>query len=357
MRGRLDQQACICLHRRKAIWLSLCMTQALTQEQVWTRIATLPGTGCTWGKSSQQGLARYRKPAFDVLIKLAWTSGESQAAKSWPRPARASGWGEGAWEERRWKRGSFEWSVSMAMGPEAGQNFLSGNKQRLPFTITQTTLATLAAGMSGPGEGRAGRGCQPFFCWLFQGLSVKPLLKAKAGGAAGMQGPFWPPDHVLEAQGPATLQTGLWALPTCPASPGWHHKGPGHLHSGCHHSLFDVVVFTFNSFRCVCVRVCVSHSVMPNSIIPWIVAHQAPLSMGFSRQEHWRRLPFPSPRDLPHPGIKPRSPALQADSLPSEPPEKQSWWETLACYKYYENGDPSSVFPDLTCINWGITDI
>ena len=46
---------------------------------------------------------------------------------------------------------------------------------------------------------------------------------------------------------------------------------------------------------------------------PWTVAHQAPLSMGFSRQEYWSGLPFPSPRDLPNPGIKPRSPALQAD--------------------------------------------
>ena len=52
------------------------------------------------------------------------------------------------------------------------------------------------------------------------------------------------------------------------------------------------------------------------------VACQAPLSMGFSRQEHWTGLPFPSPEDLPNPGIEPRFPALQADSLPSEPPGK-----------------------------------
>ena len=45
---------------------------------------------------------------------------------------------------------------------------------------------------------------------------------------------------------------------------------------------------------------------------PWSIARQAPLSMGFPRQEYWSRLPFPSPGDLPHPGIKPRSPALQA---------------------------------------------
>ena len=52
---------------------------------------------------------------------------------------------------------------------------------------------------------------------------------------------------------------------------------------------------------------------------PWTVAHQAPLSMGFSRQEYWSGLPFPSPGDLPDPGIEPRSPALQADALTSEP--------------------------------------
>ena len=49
------------------------------------------------------------------------------------------------------------------------------------------------------------------------------------------------------------------------------------------------------------------------------VAHQAPPSMGFSRQEYWSGLPFPSPGDLPDPGIERRPPALQAGSLPSEP--------------------------------------
>ena len=53
---------------------------------------------------------------------------------------------------------------------------------------------------------------------------------------------------------------------------------------------------------------------------PWTVAHQAPRSMKFSRQEYWSGLPFSSPGDLPDPGIEPRSPALQADSLPSESP-------------------------------------
>ena len=53
-------------------------------------------------------------------------------------------------------------------------------------------------------------------------------------------------------------------------------------------------------------------------VTPWTVAHQAPLSMVFSRQEYWSGLPFTAPGDLPNPGIKPRSPALQADSLPTE---------------------------------------
>ena len=54
----------------------------------------------------------------------------------------------------------------------------------------------------------------------------------------------------------------------------------------------------------------------------WTVAYQAPPSMRFSRQECCSGLPFPSPGDLPNPGIEPRSPALQADALPSEPPGK-----------------------------------
>ena len=54
----------------------------------------------------------------------------------------------------------------------------------------------------------------------------------------------------------------------------------------------------------------------------WTVAHQAPQSIEFSRQEYWSGLPFPSPGGLPNPGIKPGSPALQADYLPFEPPGK-----------------------------------
>ena len=60
----------------------------------------------------------------------------------------------------------------------------------------------------------------------------------------------------------------------------------------------------------------------PTLCNPWTVAHQAPPSMGFSRHEDWSGLPFPSPGDLPDPGIEPRSPTLQADTLTSAPPGK-----------------------------------
>jgi len=65
---------------------------------------------------------------------------------------------------------------------------------------------------------------------------------------------------------------------------------------------------------------------------PWTIAHQAPLSMGFSRQEYWSGSPCPPPGDLPDTGIKPRSLALQEDSLPSEPPGK-----SLVFHKYFPN--------------------
>ena len=61
----------------------------------------------------------------------------------------------------------------------------------------------------------------------------------------------------------------------------------------------------------------------------WTVAHQSSPSMGFSRQEYWGGLPFPSPGDLSDRGVKPRSPALQADALTSEPPGKNTG---VGCY-------------------------
>ena len=60
------------------------------------------------------------------------------------------------------------------------------------------------------------------------------------------------------------------------------------------------------------------------------IAHQAPLSMGFPKQEYWSGLPFPAPGDLPNPGVKPRFPALQVDSLATEPPRAYTSLTTLA---------------------------
>ena len=70
---------------------------------------------------------------------------------------------------------------------------------------------------------------------------------------------------------------------------------------------------------------CSVASVVSNSANYGTAAHQAPLSMGFSRQEYWSGLPFPSPGDLPDPGIEPGSPALEADSLTSEPLLTNMW--------------------------------
>ena len=63
--------------------------------------------------------------------------------------------------------------------------------------------------------------------------------------------------------------------------------------------------------------------------IPWIVAHHTPLSAGFPRQEYWSELPFPSPGDLPDPGIKPRSPALAGRFFTTEPPGKPTKYEKM----------------------------
>ena len=74
----------------------------------------------------------------------------------------------------------------------------------------------------------------------------------------------------------------------------------------------------FSRNNCSTVYVYVSHLVVSDSLDTMDCSPPAPLSMGFSRQEYWSGLQFPSPADLPDPGIKPGSPALQADFLPSE---------------------------------------
>ena len=75
---------------------------------------------------------------------------------------------------------------------------------------------------------------------------------------------------------------------------------------------------------------------------PWTVAGQAPLSMGFSRQEYWSGLPFPSPGDLPNPGIEPWSPAWQVDALSSELPGNSKGFGIV-------NKAEIDVFLELSC--------
>ena len=99
---------------------------------------------------------------------------------------------------------------------------------------------------------------------------------------------------------------------------------------------------------------------------PWTITRQSPLSMGFSRQEYWDVLPFPSPEDLPNPGIEPGSPTSQANSWPSELPEKPKGmallssndsWESSFVILYRSSGDPSAQAgsgPLLWCITVGV---
>ena len=83
-------------------------------------------------------------------------------------------------------------------------------------------------------------------------------------------------------------------------------------------------------------------------VTPWTVACQAPLSMGLSRQEYWSGLPFPSPGDLSNPGIEPGSSALQADSLPPEPPGKlQGQKSLIICYDKLGKNQCSNFFRTL----------
>ena len=84
-------------------------------------------------------------------------------------------------------------------------------------------------------------------------------------------------------------------------------------------------------------------------VTPWAVAHQAHLFMRFSRQEYWSELPFPSSGDLPNPGIKPGSPALQVDSLPPEPPVFHSSCTNLQSYPQY-TGEGSGTPLQYSCL-------
>ena len=88
----------------------------------------------------------------------------------------------------------------------------------------------------------------------------------------------------------------------------------------------SVVIFFALSLLCTCACMLSRFSCVQLFATLWTVAHQAPMSMGFSRQEYWNGLPCPPPGDLSNPGTKPASPTLQVDSLPTEPPGKPPSW-------------------------------
>ena len=115
-------------------------------------------------------------------------------------------------------------------------------------------------------------------------------------------------------------------LPRFPSSDGWFpqpciylktHVAPrlGWQLMGEKHTFLENELYLWH-------QACVLSHFSPVSffVTPWTVAHQAPLSMGFSRQEYWSGLPFPSPGDLPDPGIKPTSPALAGGFFTAEQP-------------------------------------
>ena len=96
-------------------------------------------------------------------------------------------------------------------------------------------------------------------------------------------------------------------------------------------------------------------------VTPWTIAYQAPPSMGFSRQEHWSGLPFLSPGDLPHTGIKPGTPTLEADALTSEPPitptsalltmpKPLTMWVIINCGKFLKRWKYKTALP----VSWEI---
>ena len=104
-----------------------------------------------------------------------------------------------------------------------------------------------------------------------------------------------------------------------------------YVQSACGNCVFPVLFGVGKSPCVLCCAYTLSHGWL--FVTPQTVVRQAPLSMGFSKQQHWNGLPLPSPWDLPDPGIEPVSlvsPALQADSLPTEPQVPSllpvSWW-------------------------------
>ena len=95
------------------------------------------------------------------------------------------------------------------------------------------------------------------------------------------------------------------------------------------------------------VKVCWLLSRVQLFVTPRAIAWQAPLSVGFLRQEYWNELSFPSPVNLPKPEMEPGSPVLQADSLPSEPPLLQNIWHLVRSSQNGGDGIPAELFQIL----------
>ena len=103
---------------------------------------------------------------------------------------------------------------------------------------------------------------------------------------------------------------------------------------------------------CMCVCVC---SVTPSCPIlwdPWVVAHQAPLSIGFSRQEYWSGLPFPPPGNLPDPGIEPASPALTGGFITTSECHLGSYTNLLKIIKLCTKNDKSYGMLTIAQQHW-----
>ena len=118
-----------------------------------------------------------------------------------------------------------------------------------------------------------------------------------------------------------------------PTNPFFH---PPAIHSSISSSNFDSLLLSVNGESEVA-QSCLFATL-------WTVAHQVPPSMGFSRQEYWSGLPFPSPGDFPNPGIEARSPALQADALTSEPPGKTQGRSHQGRSQWKRKWQPTPVF-------------
>ena len=107
-----------------------------------------------------------------------------------------------------------------------------------------------------------------------------------------------------------------------------------------------------SSFFCVCAK---SLQLCPTLRTHGLLPNQPPLFMGFSRQEYWSGLPFPSPEDILNPGIEPRSPTLQADALTSEPPLAQRKSLKSHRNRWHYSLLPGSRTPALVCYTVPVT--